>query len=555
MSEVRIETVAAKPRIRVPMVTTPEQNARNAKIIAAYGDSRYDAASMDKELRNWNPPVNSADADLLFERDDIDGRTLDLDRNEPLAHSGNTTTVDNVVGTGLELGADPDFETLGWTPEQAEEWSAGTEREFNAWWESKDADASRKLTGPDILRLSVKELFVRNDVVILPYMHERGGRMTPYGTSLMMVDSGRLSNPNNAPNSQNLRDGVEIDPVTGEPVAYHIQKALQSDALFGLSGDVFQWERIPAYYDWGYPRVIHLFDPDRIGQNRGVSKLARIISRLKKSDTYTKAELEAAVANALVAGIVQTPMDIEGLKEMFGGSTNDKWFETYQKLKAQHRVKLSMGALLNLFPGETFTSFSTNRPNPVFGEFMEAVFLHVCAALGIPREMLLKDFTKTTYSSARAAMLEAWRGFLAIRAFVVRHLLNVVYAIWLEEAVNIGRVQAPDFYAKKAAYCRCEWIGAGMSSLDPEKDSNADLQNIANGLDTYKNVMARRGLRWRRVIMQRAKEKKFILAQGLPDPSDNPQFLKSHKLQDGKPDQTDPDAADKAERAQIQDAA
>ena len=62
-------------------------------------------------------------------------------------------------------------------------------------------------------------------------------------------------------------------------------------------------------------------------------------------------------------------------------------------------------------------------------------------------------------------------------------------------------------------------------------------------------------MKWRRVIMQRAKEKKFILGQGLSDPSDNPQFLQSHKLKDAKPDQTDPDAADKAERQQLQDAA
>ena len=562
MSEVTVQTVAAKPRIRVPVVTSVAQNKilseTAPKVFAAYGDSRFDAASMDKELRNWSPGVNSADADLLFEREQIDGRTLDLDRNDPIAHSGTETTVNNVIGTGLELGADPDYETLGWDADRAEAWSTDVERKFNAWFYSKDIDASRKLTGPDILRLVVKEQFVRNDVVVLPWMHEKGGRMTPYGTSLMMVDSGRLSNPNGAMNSQNMRDGVEIDPVTGEPQFYHIQKAMQSDALFSLSFETFQWEKIPAYTDWGYPKVLHLFDPDRVGQNRGISKLVRIVSRLKKSDTYTKAELEAAVANAVVAGIVQTPMDIEGLKEMFGGATNDKWFETYQKLKAQHVVKLQMGAILSLFPGEQFTSFNPARPNPQFGNFMESLTLQVCAALGIPREMLLKDFTKTTYSSARAAMLEAWRGFLATRAFVIRHFLDPVYAIWLEEAVNIGTVKAPGFYENKAAYIRCKWVGQGMSSLDPEKDSTADLQNIANGLDTYENVLARRGLKWRRVIMQRAKERKFILEQGLPDPSDNPQFLQANRLVDKKPDQTDPDAADRAERQQqqqLQDAA
>ncbi|WP_449235596.1 phage portal protein [Azospirillum doebereinerae] len=90
--------------------------------------------------------------------------------------------------------------------------------------------------------------------------------------------------------------------------------------------------------------------------------------------------------------------------------------------------------------------------------------------MNIPYELLVKDFSQTNYSSARAALLEAWRFFNGRRAWLGTYWATPVFDLWLEEAVNLGEIEAPDFYANRFAYTRCRWIGAGKGWVDPVKE-------------------------------------------------------------------------------------
>ena len=60
-----------------------------------------------------------------------------------------------------------------------------------------------------------------------------------------------------------------------------------------------------------------------------------------------------------------------------------------------------------MFPGDKVAPFTPSRPNSGYGQFVENVLRHIGAGLNIPFELLMKDFSKTNYSSARAALLEA----------------------------------------------------------------------------------------------------------------------------------------------------
>nr|WP_255697570.1 phage portal protein [Pseudacidovorax sp. NFM-22] len=113
--------------------------------------------------------------------------------------------------------------------------------------------------------------------------------------------------------------------------------------------------------------------------------------------------------------------------------------------------------------GAKVSSFTPGRPNAAFEAFMLAVLRHIAAGLNLPYELLLKDFSKTNYSSARAALLEAWRYFHGRRRWLMDYWLRPIYELWLEEAINSGLVEAPDFYAKRYAYSRCRFIFGGRS--------------------------------------------------------------------------------------------
>ncbi len=89
-----------------------------------------------------------------------------------------------------------------------------------------------------------------------------------------------------------------------------------------------------------------------------------------------------------------------------GGSSED-----YLNAKKDWKVKLEGGSIIPIFPGDKIAPFTPSRPNSAYGSFVENLLRHIGTGLNIPYELLLKDFSKTNYSSARSALLEAWRYF------------------------------------------------------------------------------------------------------------------------------------------------
>ncbi len=127
----------------------------------------------------------------------------------------------------------------------------------------------------------------------------------------------------------------------------------------------------------------------------------------------------------------------------------------------------------------------------------------------------MKDFSKTNYSSARAALLEAWRYFNARRQWMATYWARPVYELWLEEAINRGIVDAPDFYERRAAWTRCKWIGPGRGWVDPVKEAKAAHLRMQIGLSTLEDECASQGLDWEEVLEQLAREKAKIMELGL----------------------------------------
>ena len=82
-----------------------------------------------------------------------------------------------------------------------------------------------------------------------------------------------------------------------------------------------------------------------------------------------------------------------------------------RNVQGQYLESLEPGMIRHLLPGESITSFNPQRPAATFEPFVERILRAISAALGLPYELVAKDFSKTNYSSARAALLEARRYF------------------------------------------------------------------------------------------------------------------------------------------------
>jgi capsid protein len=124
------------------------------------------------------------------------------------------------------------------------------------------------------------------------------------------------------------------------------------------------------------------------------------------------------------------------------------------------------------------------------------------ASLGLPFELLIQHFTKS-YSAARTAMLNAWKVFLTRRSFMVDHFCNLVYELWMEEAVLRERVIAPGYLTdplRRKAFLGNLWIGPAAGQIDPTKEtaaaqarvdgffSNISIESAAMGIDFDQNM-------------------------------------------------------------------
>ena len=474
-----------------------------------YRDTPYTGASWyRKQLSNWLPIRASADAELLSDMNMLVARSRDLDRNNGVAAGAFQTIQDNTIGSGLRLSAWPDYRMVGRDSAWSQQWQQQVQSMWRGWAESTDCDVAGKMTFGAMTQLVFRSLLQNGEALALPLWIERASQ---WKTCLQLIDTDRLSNPGNMTPTMCLRGGVQMDDY-GKPVAYHIRKISNWPAMFfpAIGGIAGEWECIPAETDWGRRRVIHIYQPDRVDQTRGKPILAPVIEQFRMLDAYQRSELQSAIVNALVAGVIETPLDPATLSEMVGADPN-----AYLTNKNEYRVELEGGTFIPLYPGDKMTPFAPDRPAPQFAAFSEFVLRQIGVTLGVPYELLMKDFSKTNYSSARAALLESWRYFTTRRNWLSQFWCQPVYELWLEEAVNAGLIQAPDYYLLQPYYTRAKWIGPGRGWIDPVKEATAAQIRLATGISTLEAECAEQGLDYIDVIDQRQIEQQQLKAAGL----------------------------------------
>lgn len=499
-------------------------DASGKPFFAAGLDTAHRGASRtDPAMVSWTPPTLSADAAILPELSDLTDRDADLKRNHGIVAGDAQTMVDNVVGAqGLRLNAAPGYEALGWTADQAHQWSRQVEREFRLWAENSDCDLERTLVFAGLTELGFRSA-MRSDLLCLPhYKQNRGAR---YALCLQMVSPDRLSNPEHKPNSSNLRGGVEL--VGLEPRAYHIRTAHPGDAVLpgAWAASPGKWKRIPARTPWGRRRVIHAFHKTEVGQHRGVPITTAVMGHLRMLDKFESTELQSSIVTAMIALIVESSMDQEDFESFLGVDNAEEEAQAFMQSLQAPRAPLRPGMVYPLRPGESAKSHMPNRPGGAFAPFVEAMYRRIAAGLNIPYELLLKDFTKTNYSSARAALLEAWRFFMGRRAWLAAYWCQPVYELWMEEAAYKGTIgiTPAEFYANKQALTAAQWLGPGKGWVDPVKEAQGAALRDAKGYSNLGIECAEQGIDWERNLEQKAQIIKRIreieAEYGLPNGS------------------------------------
>ncbi|WP_428143787.1 phage portal protein [Bradyrhizobium sp.] len=427
----------------------------------------YTGASRSKrQFGDWKTTGGDADADTLFDLPLLRERARDLNRNNPLAAGAIHTKVGNVVGTGLALKSAIDADFLGLTEDQAEEWQRTTEREFNFWAESQDADVARTLNFYQQQELAFRSTLENGDAFALPVYVERTGSV--YSLAVQLIEADRVCNERFMADSERIAGGVERD-TSGAPVRYHILD--QHPGAIRVNRAAATWTKVPAFNRSGRRNVLHLYRQLRIGQSRGVPDLAPVVSALKQLGDYTEAELTAAVVSGLFTVFIQAN-DPEGV---FASKAAEALDAGNPYVVGEQSIKMGAGNVVALAPGEEINAPNPGRPNTAFDPFVQAILRQVGSALELPFELLVMHFS-ASYSASRAALLQAWKFFKARRFWLADNFCQPIYEAFMWEAVALGRIAAPGFLQDpivRAAWLGSEWVGDAPGAIDPMKEAQA----------------------------------------------------------------------------------
>ncbi len=138
--------------------------------------------------------------------------------------------------------------------------------------------------------------------------------------------------------------------------------------------------------------------------------------------------------------------------------------------------------------------------------------------LELPYEVLIKHYT-SSYSAARAALLEAWAFFRCRRDWLATDLCQPIYETWMDEAVARGRIDAPGFFDDpmlRHAWLGSQWVGDGPGAIDPLKEVGAARERVELGISTLaEETMLHDGGDWETKHAQRVKEHKLRQDGGL----------------------------------------
>lgn len=492
-----------------------------------YSGPPYDAADLwGQHMAAWSPMLWSPDGETNMYRDRIVSRVRDMVRNDGWASGAVTRILDNAVGANMRPITKPDYRFLAATTgikafdhEWAKEFSRVVDANWRSWAEDdlgRYCDAARHMTFGQLQRVAFRHKLVDGDALaLMQWLDDRVGYgRARYATAVQIIDPDRLSNPQQRFDQNTMRGGVEIDPVTGAAVAYWIRKAHAGD-WFSAAESV-TWERIARETDWGRPIVVHDFDGDRAATHRGGAGIfAPVLQRLKMLVKYDGVELDAAIINAIFAAYVESPFD----QELVGEALSDgEHLNLYQKARADFhtdkKIMVGNSRVPILFPGEKIDTVNATRPASNFKDFEGAVLRNVATGLGLSAQQVSNDWSDVNYSSARAALLEAWKTLTRRRIDFAAGFSAPVRAAWQEESMAVDDLPlpagAPDFAEYRGAYSRCRWLGPPLGWIDPVDERVGAVIGMDAGFQTLEDVCAEQGLDMEEVLEQRAYEiKKF----------------------------------------------
>lgn len=297
------------------------------------------------------------------------------------------------------------------------------------------------------------------------------GTTVPYSLELMEPDMV----PFDYEDGDRIRQGVERN-TWGRPVAFHVHREHPAEIYRLISRT--DLKRIPA------DRMLHVAMIERIGQLRGVSSFATVITRLEDIKDYEESERVAAKVAAMLTAYVKrnAPMDVG--------------YEPPKDESGQPQVReiggLAPGTIIDtLVAGEEIGLIDSKRPNPNLVTFRQGQLRAVAAGLLASYSSISRDYGGT-YSSQRQELVETWSNYAMLTDEFVGMVCRPVVGDFIEAAHLSGVVPRPKDL-KPGTHDDVLFTAPSMPWIDPLKEAMGFLQLVQAGFKSEVEVIRRMG--------------------------------------------------------------
>lgn len=218
----------------------------------------------------------------------------------------------------------------------------------------------------------------------------------------------------------------------------------------------------------GHVKVI-----DRIGQRRGVSVFASVMTRLDDLKDYEESERIAARIAASMAAYIK-----KGNPDAYGeGVPGDA-------KAVQRELYFQPGMIFDdLAAGEDIGVIDSKRPNPNAAAWRDGQIRAVASGTGVSASSTSKNYNGT-YSAQRQELVEQYGAYYTLsRAFIDQHTREA-YGRFVDMAALSGKVRVPRGMTPKGLR-HAVYVPPSMPWIDPLKEvtawSMAEDRNYVSG--------------------------------------------------------------------------
>jgi lambda family phage portal protein len=459
----------------------------------------YEAAQPSR-LRKFSRNKASGDTLAKAYAGSLRDQARHLERNHDIARGILRKLVNNTVGpNGVTVEPQPRKKIDGSIHEDLAKILADLYRNW-----SKRPEVTGQFTNARMQRMVAAawlrdgEIFAQRLIGPVPTL--KHGTRVPFSLELLEADMV----PNDF-DDNNYSQGILLN-AWGQPVSYKVHKVHPGDSL--LWQQRTDLKAVPA------ERMLHAKRTERIGQRRGVSEFASVVTRLEDVKDYEESERIAAKIAASMAAYIK-----KGTPDLYEPETGTDGEVVQRSMRFQAGMVFD-----DLLPGEEIGTIDTSRPNTNLQAHRDSQLRAVASGVGASYSSISKNYNGT-YSAQRQELVEQWIDYMVLTDEFVAQWVEPVYVDFVAAANMAGLIpRAMLLELEQDSLDDALFIGQQMPWIDPVKEADAFVLLEANNYISGPEIIRRRGGNPSSVLNQQMRWKQMLKDHGLdaPPPSAPP---------------------------------